>query len=186
MKKVLIALLIAMPFIGIAQNGGHNSQNGAAKLEFLGYESTSQSYVIAITNFKACTIDFRLKNQDLDTVITVTGMQSKQITFHALKKNNDQIQIKPLDACAAPDLGWLEVKTPFNLPVRFKDVNVTRFNDEYLKVTFSTDETENVKTFYVKVSLDGKTFKTVSLVPVNTYQPNSVYVAFIKIKDLKK
>ena len=178
-------LLLAAPFMGVAQNHGQVNENGAGRIDFLGYEPTSQTYAIGITNLKACTIDFRIEWQGKDTVVTIQGFQTRQVSLPAAKRNDDLIKAKATTApCAAPDLGWIEIWTPYNLPVRFTYINVKKVDAENIKVTFETEEDEGVKEFHIMVSLDGKTFFKVAVTPVRNPKTKQ-YEALIKINSLK-
>lgn len=186
MKKLLFILLTIISLSTFAQNGGMSNENNTTRLDWVGYQSAQ--FHISITNKRICTNTYLVNWQGKDTLFVMQGLQTRQILLPATKTTNDRIRVRPTNAseCTGNDMGWVEVFSPIDLPVKFSYFAVKKLDPETLAIIFTTYETENVKYFHVTVSDDGKTWRKVAIVMPYANNANGTYTAKLKIKNLKQ
>lgn len=71
------------------------------------------------------------------------------------------------------------------LPIRFKSFTVKKVSQDFAELEFRVEESQSTKQFNVKVSLDGKTFKTIAIVFPDALKPENTYKVKIDLRNIK-
>lgn len=175
MKKfLLICTIILVSFSLFAQNGGQYAENNVAKVEQIGN-------TFKITNKQNCTANYRVEyGTSLDSNVSIAPNAAIILSPAIIAA---KFKVKALDACISqPDMGWIELTALTTLPVKFVSVKSRQLDDGSIQVDFQIAELTNVSHFNIKLSVDGRSWKTVAVVFPDNVQPNRIYSAKITLK----
>lgn len=112
MKQLLIALMVCLPLLSLAQNGGQSHSNQFVSISNFGY--VVDGYNIKITNKTDCATFYDVKFDGANKVQVGPVAANSSLIYHYVAPENCSIkvQVKPIPPpCApGPDMGQVEAK----------------------------------------------------------------------------
>lgn len=163
------------------KNSGQSNTNEFTNLTFEGY--SGGYYALYLQNKQACGIDFSVQWLDKDTTIYVPGSTTNVIQLPGAPKGHEKIKAKPLYRCGTSggDMGWVEIITPENLPIKFKSIRWEEVGKKQLRITFDVAEVSGINVLNVQVRLNTGEWKNVAVVFPEETQPNRQYSVTINL-----
>ena len=179
-----MSLVMMLPVLGFAQgNGGITNENASAKIEWIGM-SPNGSYVVKVTNKQTCQASMRVQWNGN------TQSNSKQIpatlsdTFWMPPNpaSGGFLRAKPETVCSSSDgdIGAVELNVNQILPVKFSSIVGQRVGPNSIKLTFVSEEDAATDHYNIQYSLDGKVYKTATVLFPNGIEGKKTYSVIIK------
>lgn len=183
MKKLIYFLFLLVPVFSLGQNGGQANENTVIKIDYLGY--TNGNHVFKVTNKQNCAVKTQYTVVGSST-ITDTIVQSLGTYNIIIPSPLAQIKVtkaRALEFCPtnAPDRGWVERDNRQTiLPIKFKSITAHRMDINTIRVMFESDEDNTIKYYNIRISFDGRIWKTYTIVFPNGVQGNKTYQVDLK------
>lgn len=184
MKQLLIlTLTLVTTLTSFSQNGGQANENNILKITYTGWYSGSHH--VTLQNKLNCSVK---ANYNFDGVVKDTLMlplSTVLLTKSALATSVLDAKAKRIsgaDCVSTPDNGWVEVKTILSsLPIKFKSIGVSRIDSKTIRLTFEAEEDNTISHYNVRLSNDGKSFKTITVIFPDGVEGSKIYSAIIKL-----
>lgn len=185
MKTILIPVLILILSLkGFGQNNGRSPENNILRIEYLGFSNNIHTY--KVVNKLNCLTTVKVwRNGDL-TDHTLNALQEQLLTINAPFTPQSTLKVKKEsggECVPMPDNGWIELQSPIALPIKFGSITAKRVSPTTIELVFESEEDLDIKYYNIKVSSDGKNFKTVVVVFPNKVQGKKRYVALVKVNS---
>ena len=159
---LILPLLFCSLFTVKSQNFGQVNENNILKIEYFKFEN-NQHYFKVINKLN-CEIKLKLDkptNQFSDHNLSANSYMIVGVSGSA----NVMINIKARRTSGAlcissPDNGWVEMTSLVVLPIKFLSYNWCWTGNLNYDFSFTAEEDETISHYVIKISTDGKTFKT--------------------------
>lgn len=185
MKKLLLCFLVSLlSLTGWAQNGGQANANDFLRIDYVGY--SNGSHVFKIKNLQPCmeVVRYSFGGSSQNDTVVIFPYEAVYVSYPASQLTTVSAKAKVTDLCgvSAPDRGWVEVSSLGNvLQAKFVRYKVEKINAKQVRLVFTVDEDVSIDHYNIKLSRDGKTFKTVKVLFPNGVQETRTYTAIIDL-----
>jgi hypothetical protein len=183
MKKTLKTLFALCTFLIVykangQQNGGQSAESNSLKIELNGISPNYQA-IIKVTNKQNCTAGVRFDHNSTTRTKTIASLSSDTFMINLPECG---VKVKPLTNCGGGiDMGWVELNVCEALPVKFMNIQAKRIDAQTIQLYFESEEDNTIREYRVKLSFDGKTYQTVTVLFPNGIEGKKQYVVTIKI-----
>lgn len=185
MKTILISVLtLLLTLKGISQNNGQSPENNVLRVEYVGFSNNVHTY--KVINKLNCLMTVKVSRDGTlsdhsfnaleEQLLTINGSQTPQTVLKAKRESGGE-------CISVPDNGWVELTSPIALPIKFGTIIANRISPTTIELVFESEEDLDIKYYNIKVSSDGKNFKTVVVVFPNKVQGKKRYVALVKVNS---
>ncbi len=174
--NLVLALLLAISLTTMGQNGGQFPENGSVKLEYVGGGK------VKVYNKQTCEAVIKVDDGITNVDLTVPAASFVLFTISNGLTANFTVKAKTTTNCGGTDFGNVELFIA-SLPLKFVSFNTTRISDTEFWVNFEIAEAVNVNHFNIKASLDGKVYRTITILFPDEIQPNRKYLVKVNLAN---
>ena len=175
MKCLILALMTAIGFSSMAQNGGQYPENNSVKLEWAGTNAK-------VTNKQNIESVFRVAYSQTEVEITIPANSSY---IYILPAAVTTVKAKCITNGGNTDFGWVELSLTVT-PVKFVSFDFNPIGNKEVLVTFKTTETSNIRRYDILISKDGVNYTAIDSVKADQVTPNRAYSIKINTSNFKK
>ncbi len=189
-KLLLLTVLLAFTNILFSQgNGGQSDENNVMRISYIAYFTgpNSNYHRFMIENKLNCPAEIRFevdsKSFAKDTLLPASSFIYINVPGSSIDiLTGKSKRTGKADCIVNPDNGWVEVQSNgIILPLKFNYLKARKLDKSTLEVEFMVYESAGEKEFNIQVSSDGKNFKTVKVVMLNSIEINKPYKTTIKL-----
>ena len=177
MKKVLLICFALMcTMLSFSQ-----SENTVLKLIYNGYTTTHSFSLINLVN---CTVQVQISVNGGSTYErTLSAKQTLNINVSGGKYDIVTVKsrVKENVSCVNNEVfTWIYSKSNIVLPIKFGTMTAKRLDPKTIRFTFQSEEDNTIDHYNVRISFDGKSYSTYTVVIPNGIIGNKTYEVIIK------
>lgn len=181
MKKILSFLLFAILQLNSFSQAPLPSENNILKLTYLSWQAGVHSF--ELRNKSECRVSVRLEVDGVASDISVSSNSTYIVKVTAPINTIVTVKAKRTSGgtCVrSVSSSWIQLQSPLPLPIKFLSISAKRLDNGDISVIFETEEDQSIHRYNVNVSLDGRSFRTYSIVMPNGIVGKKKYTVIIK------